>query len=274
MKDKVPLLRFDALKMRSDILMMRFDLSGVRRRLLKPMLAPLLALSLTGCSAVAWQKPRQAQPASTPPPAASTPAPQATPDDSIDRATSEPYAGDLSIFEDAERERKLQVERVMDVLGIRAGTAVADIGAGSGWFTVRAARRAGPEGTVYAVEINQDFIKHIEERADREQLTNIRPVLGRPDDPQLPERSVDAVLILKTYHEIAEPVRLLRNLRRALRHGARVGVIDRNGQGDDHGIARDTVVSEAERAGYALAEEHDFVKGDGMDYMLVFRVRD
>jgi len=237
------------------------------------LLVLLLSLSSAGCSAVAWQQaPGKQAPARQ---ATPQPAPRPSPEDApLDRATSEPYSGDLSIFEDAERDRKLQVERVMDVLGVREGAGVADIGAGSGWFTVRAARRAGAGGTVYAVEINPEYLKHIEQRAAREGLPNVRAVLGREDDPALPERSVDAVLILKTYHEIAQPVRLLRNLRRALRPGARVGVIDREGKGDDHGVARDVVVREAERAGYALAEEHDFVKGDGMDYLLVFRARD
>lgn len=229
----------------------------------------LLAASLGGCSAVARQ---QARPAPQPTPAAA-PQPAPSVDETVGRETSEPYTGDLSIFEDPARAEKLQVERVLDVLGVREGARVADIGAGSGWFTVRAARRAGATGLVYAVEINPDFLKHIEGRAREENLPNVRGVLGREDDPLLPPASVDAVLILKTYHEIAQPVRLLSRLRPALREGARLGIIDRNGKGDDHGVARETVVREAERAGYALAEEHDFVKGDGMDYFLVFTPR-
>ena len=233
----------------------------------------LLVPALQGCAAIATQKSKRA-PMVTPT-AASSPQAASSPatDDGVDRETSEPYEGDLSIFEDAQRDQKLHIERVMDVLGIREGSGVADIGAGSGWFTVRAARRAGSGGTVYAVEINREYLKHIEERAASEKLSNVRAVLGKEDDPLLPEKSVDAVLILKTYHEIAEPVRLLTRLRRSLRAGARVGVIDRNGKGDDHGIARELVIKEAERAGYTLAEEHDFVKDDGMDYFLVFRVR-
>ena len=228
-----------------------------------------LALSVSGCGVVTSQQAKRApEPATQARPAASPPAAPA-----IERPTSEPYTGDLSIFEDKDRDQKLQVERVMDVLGIREGSGVADIGAGSGWFTVRAARRAGPRGTVYAVEINRDYLKHIEERAAAEKLTNVRGVLGKEDDPLLPVRSVDAVLILKTYHEIAQPVRLLARLRPALREGARVGVIDREGRGDDHGIARQTVIREAEQAGYKLSEEHDFVKPDGMDYFLVFQAR-
>ncbi|HLL70186.1 MAG TPA: class I SAM-dependent methyltransferase [Pyrinomonadaceae bacterium] len=194
--------------------------------------------------------------------------------DKLDRPTSNPYTGSLSIFEDAKREEKLQINRVMDILKIKEGSRVADIGAGSGWFTVRAARRVGARGAVYAVEINEEYLKHIAERASKEQLSNIRTVLGREDDPALPEKSVDAVLILKTYHEIAEPIRLMRNLRRSLSAGALVGIIDRNGTGDDHGLDDRKVISEMERAGFALVEQHDFVKPDAMDYFLVFRARD
>lgn len=193
--------------------------------------------------------------------------------DKLDRPTSDPYTGSLSIFEDEKREEKLQINRVMDILGIKEGAQVADLGAGSGWFTVRAARRVGARGTVYAVEINEEYLKHITERAAKEQLANVRPVLGKEDDPLLPKASVDAVLILKTYHEIAEPVRLMRALRGSLRAGALVGIIDRNGKGDDHGLDDQKVITEAERAGFTLVSQHDFVKPDGMDYFLVFRAR-
>ena len=239
-------------------------------------LLTLLVFSLAACSVVAVQQGRRGAPppATRPSPAAS---PAATPlpagDETVERPTSEPYTGDLSIFEDPQREKNLQIERVMDVLRIREGSNVADIGAGSGWFTVRAARRVGSRGTVFAVEINQDFLKHIEGRAAAEKLANVRTILGREDDPLLPERSIDAVLLLKTYHEIAQPVRLLSRLRRSLREGALVGIIDRNGKGDDHGLDAEAVIKEAGRAGFALAEQHDFVKPDRMDYFLVFRAR-
>lgn len=194
--------------------------------------------------------------------------------DKLDRPTSEPYKGSLTIFEDERREEKLQINRVMDILGIREGSRVADIGAGSGWFTVRAARRVGARGAVYAVEINEEYLRHIAERAAKEQLPNVRTILGKEDDPLLPKASVDAVLLLKTYHEIAEPIRLMRSLRRSLSAGALVGIIDRNGAGDDHGLDDRKVIKEAERAGFTLVSQHDFVKPDGMDYFLVFRARD
>ena len=189
------------------------------------------------------------------------------------RGTSDPYAGDLSIFEEPDRAERLKIDRVMDELGIKPGTSVADIGAGSGWFTVRAARRVAKEDIVYAVEINRSYVRHIKRRAAKEKLTNIRTVLGKADDPLLPPRSVDVVMLLKTYHEVAKPVALLRKLRAAMRPGGRLGVIDKNGIGTDHGLNPDVVIKEAAEAGFAVVEQHDFVKSEGVDYFLVFEAR-
>lgn len=187
------------------------------------------------------------------------------------RKTSEPYTGDLSIFESPGRDERLQINRVMDILSVSAGKNVADIGAGSGWFTVRAAKRVG-DGTVYAVDINPAAVRYITSRAEKEKLQNVKAILSKPDDPMLPTNSIDAVLLLKTYHEVEHPMELLRNVRAALRTGAKIGIIDRNGNGENHGIGSDVVIREAKEAGYRLLKEYDFVKGDNMDYFLVFVV--
>ncbi len=191
-----------------------------------------------------------------------------------DRKTSEPYTGDLSIFESPGRDERLQINRVMDILGVTTGKSVADIGAGSGWFTVRAAKRVGEGGTVYAVDINPGSVRYIDDRVQKEKIENVKTILSQANDPKLPAKSVDSVLMLKTYHEIAKPVTLLENLRVALRPGAKVGIIDRNGNGEDHGVAREIVVREATQAGYRLLDHYDFVKGDKMDYFLVFVMRE
>lgn len=188
------------------------------------------------------------------------------------RKTSEPYTGDLSIFDSPGRDERLQINRVMDILGIASGKTVADIGAGSGWFTVRAARRVTESGRVYAVDINSEAIKFIDDRAKKEQLRNVQTILSKSDDSLLPANTIDAVLLLKTYHEVAKPITLLRNLRAALRPGAKVGIIDRNGNGENHGVGREVVLREAAKAGYTLVGQYDFVK-DGMDYFLVFTAR-
>ena len=187
------------------------------------------------------------------------------------RQTSTPYTGDLSIFESPGRDERLHINQVMDDLAITTGKSVADIGAGSGWFTVRAAKRVTDTGTVYAVDINPEATEYIEQRVQKEQLHNVKAILSQPDDPELPAKSVDSVLLLKTYHEVANPVALLRNLRTSLRPGGRVGIIDRTGNGEDHGVKREVVIREAGEAGYRLLEEHDdLVKPDKMDYFLVF----
>jgi predicted methyltransferase len=193
--------------------------------------------------------------------------------DVTQRPTSTPYSGDLSIFEYPDRDKKLQIDRVMDLLGIVPGKNVADIGAGSGWFTVRAARRVGPTGVVLAEDINPLAIEHIGKRVLTENLSNVRTVLGSADDPRLPSGSVDAVLMLKVYHEIAHPVPTMRVLQKALRPGAKVGIIDRNGNGADHGLNQDVVMKEMGDAGYKLVGTYDFTKPDREDYFLIFQVR-
>ena len=222
---------------------------------------PALVLPFISSTERAWSQ----EPIPTPPATATT--------DSAQRPTSTPYTGDLSIFDTPDRNKKLQIERVMDLLSIRPGSTVADIGAGSGWFTVRAAKRVADQGTVYAVDINPDAIKYINERIKKNGIQNVRTIVSAPDDPKLPNNSVDSVLILKTYHEIADPVRLLENVRKSLRPGARVGIIDRNGNGQDHGIEKSVVEQEAARAGYHLTGDYDFVKADREDYFLVFEVK-
>jgi ubiquinone/menaquinone biosynthesis C-methylase UbiE len=103
----------------------------------------------------------------------------------------------------------------MDHLGIAEGSIVADLGAGGGWFTIRLAMRVGPNGRVYAQDIQPEMIGAINRRVDREGLKNVKTVLGTADDPQLPA-PVDVVLIVDAYHEMDDPQTLLRNVRKSL----------------------------------------------------------
>lgn len=240
---------------------------------LRCLLCIILALAPLACGSATPQTKRVPAPAEPSTPRAMAEPVQQPTADAVDRPTSKPYTGDLSIFEDPQREQKLQVNRVMDILGIKEGSSVADIGAGSGWFTVRAARRVGPGGIVYAVDINRDYLDYIEKRAKRENFPNIRILLGKDDDPRLPEKGVDAVLLLKTYHEVAQPIRLLKRTRESMRPGALLGIIDRKGKGDDHGIDAEIVIKEAGDAGFAIVGQYDFVKSDDVDYFLVLRTR-
>jgi predicted methyltransferase len=184
--------------------------------------------------------------------------------------TSTPYTGDLSRFDYPERDAKLQPQRVLTLLGVKAGSSVADIGAGGGWMTVRAAQRVGPDGVVFAEDINPEAIKTIRDRAAQEHLPQVHTVLGVPDDPKLPPNSVDAVVILDAYHEIAHANLLLHNLIPALKPGAKLGIIDRNGNGANHGLSEAIVVREVTDAGFRQIGRYDFVKADREDYFLIF----
>ena len=202
--------------------------------------------------------------------AAQTPTPQAPPS----HPTSTPYTGDLSVFDEPGRDQKLQIDRVMDTLKLRPGSNVADIGAGGGWFSVRAARRVagGPNGggTVFAEDINPHAVDAIHDRAVKENLPNIAAVLGTPDDPKLPPDKIEAALMLRVYHEVAHPPALLANLRNSMKPGGLFGVIDHPGNGADHGIDADVVRAEVERNGFRFVGKYDFTKGDQNDYFLVF----
>lgn len=207
----------------------------------------------------------------TPSQAPVTPEVRQAPPAESGRKTSTPYEGDLSVFEGADRARNLQIDRVMDLLGIGPGSTVADIGAGSGWFSVLAAKRVGPEGRVWAVDISKAAVDHIAKRAVDEGLPQIVSVLGKTADPQLPPAGIDAALILKTYHEFEKPVTMMHNLRIALRGKGLVGIIDKTGTGTNHGVPVETIIDECRLAGFELAGTYDFVASDGVDYLLVFR---
>ena len=226
----------------------------------------VFVLSLAICAAIKAPVRGRAQSSQASVPPAQAPSAQ-------QRPTSTPYSGDLSIFEYPDRDKKLQIERVMNLLGITKGKSVADIGAGSGWFTVRAARQVGPSGTVYAEDINPQYIQYIGNRAKKENLANVRTVLGTPDDPKLAPASVDAIMLMKVYHEIAHPVPVMKILRASLKSGGKLGIIDRNGSGTDHGLNHEIVEREMSEAGYKLAASYDFTKADGQDYFLIFTAR-
>lgn len=132
---------------------------------------------------------------------------------------------DLGLLEGADRDQWQRPEEIMDALQIAEGSVVADLGAGGGWFTVRLARRVGRSGLVYAEDIQPLMLEAIKRRVQRENLTNVRTVLGTPKDSRLP-KGLDAVLIVGAYHEMEDPVTLLENAADSLKPQGRIGVVD------------------------------------------------
>ncbi len=179
---------------------------------------------------------------------------------------------ELGLLEGPDRDAWQKPEQIMDALGIADGSVVADLGAGGGWFTIRLARRIGPNGLVYAEDIQPQMIEAINRRVQREGLHNVRTILGTPDDPRLPAGKVDAVLIVDTYHEMEDPVTLLRNLARALSPKGRIGVVDFTKEGGGPGpdlndrVDPDRIVRDARTAGLRLVQRDNFLR---YQYLLI-----
>ena len=172
---------------------------------------------------------------------------------------------DLGLLEMPDRDLWQMPGRIMDALGIAEGAVVADLGVGAGWFSIRLARRVGPNGVVYAEDIQEQMIEATDRRLAREGLRNVKTVLGTSSDPRLPAGSIDSVLIVDTYHEMEDPVPLLRNVARSLKPQGRVGVIDfkKDGHGPgppmDERVDPETIVRDAEAAGLRLVRRETFL---------------
>src|SRR4051794_24075234 len=179
---------------------------------------------------------------------------------------------DLGELEGPDREQWQSPDKIMDALGVGEGVVVADLGAGSGWFTIRLANRVGPNGLVFAEDIQRPMIQAIKVRVDRLGLKNVATVLGTATDPHLPA-PVDAVLICDAYHEMEHPVALLTNLAKSLNATARIGIVDFTKDGGGPGPAMEervdpeAVIRDAQAAGLKLRSRETFLK---YQYMLVF----
>lgn len=135
---------------------------------------------------------------------------------------------DLGLLETPDRAAWQKPDQIMDALGIADGAHVADIGAGAGWFTIRLARRVGPQGVVYAQDVQRQMLDAIRRRVNREGLQNVRTILGEGSLPNLPPNALDAVLVVDSYPEVDVPERVpfLRNLARGLKPGGRLGIVN------------------------------------------------
>jgi predicted methyltransferase len=139
---------------------------------------------------------------------------------------------DLGLLEGPDREAWQKPDQIMDALGIADGSAVADIGAGAGWFTIRLARRVGPNGVVYATDVQREMLDAIRRRVGREGLRNVQTRMGTDARPNLPTEALDAVLVVDVYPEVTDRIAFLRSLASALKPSGRIGIVNyRPGQG-------------------------------------------
>lgn len=167
------------------------------------------------------------------------------------------------------RERAGEAATVMALLGIRPGQAVADIGAGAGYYVGRLSRRVGPEGRVFAQDVEARYLDRLRQRVERERLANVSLVLGEGHDPRLPPRSVDVALLVHMYHEIAQPYEFLWRLRPSLKRDGLVVVVDSDRPTANHGTPPALLRCEFAAVGYALDEMQDMPSAGG--YLATFR---
>ena len=184
---------------------------------------------------------------------------------------------DLGLLEGPDRDAWQRPELIMDELGIGEASVVADIGAGGGWFTVRLADRVGPNGKVYAEDIQPEMIESIRRRIEREGFqTRVETVTGTPSDPKIP-RPVDAALIVDAYHEMEAPVVLLRNVAKTLKPDGRLGIVEHTKNGGGPGppleerVDPERIIRDATAAGLRLHSRPTFLR---YQYMLVFKRAD
>ena len=175
------------------------------------------------------------------------------------------------VFDDPRRDAWQKPHEVIQALALKPDAVIADIGAGTGYFSMRFAHMV-PKGRVYGVDTEPDMVKHLAERAKREGLANVTAVAGAPDTPRLPEKA-DVIVLVDVYHHVGDRERYFRKLQDSLKVGGRVAIIDFRrdspvGPPKSARMLPEQVITEMKRAGYALAKEHTFLPNQ---YFLVFQ---
>jgi cyclopropane fatty-acyl-phospholipid synthase-like methyltransferase len=174
-------------------------------------------------------------------------------------------------FDDPKRDAWQMPSRVIDALGLRAGMSVADIGAGTGYFSMRLAK-VSPALTVYAVDIEPKMVAHLTQRAAGEHLKNVTSVLASPTTPNIP-KPVDVVLIVDTYHHIGNRAAYFRAMRKSLNPSGQIAIVDfkkdsPEGPPVEFRFTAEQIIAEMKEAGYRLEATHDFLP---RQHFLIFR---
>jgi predicted methyltransferase len=182
----------------------------------------------------------------------------------------------IAMLENPARDAYQKPDEVVKALALKPGEAVADIGSGSGYFTLRLARAVGDSGRVYGVDIDPEMVRHLNRRVRDAGLRNVHTVLSEPDDPLLADRSVDRFVIVDTWHHVEKQVEYLALMKKMLKPGGQVVMIDYQkrelpvGPPLEMKIAREDLVRQMEANGFRLVKEHTFLP---YQYFIVFTPR-
>jgi ubiquinone/menaquinone biosynthesis C-methylase UbiE len=164
----------------------------------------------------------------------------------IERTTELVDPRDAGWFYRPDRVESEKPDELLDLLGVEEGDVVADIGAGPGFFSLRAAERVGQRGQVLAVDVQPEMVDGLKMMMEKFGYENIVPILGAIDDPKLPAESVDHVLIVMAYHEFSRPVEMMRHVRRAMKRDAQLLVVEYKAEAHESRVAPLHKMSEAE----------------------------
>lgn len=195
------------------------------------------------------------------------------PGEHVHRLHGDPAAY-IKALEDPARDAYQKPHEVIEALALKPGEIVADIGAGSGYFTLRIAHHVGPSGRVYAVDVNPDMVRHLNQRIRDGGVLNISTILAPPDDPLLPQ-AVDRFVIVDVWHHVDDQPRYLALMKKLLRPGGQVVMIDFHKRdlpvGPPAGmkIAREDLIAQMQAHGFRVAREHTFLP---YQYFLVFQL--
>ncbi|HVO26013.1 MAG TPA: class I SAM-dependent methyltransferase [Candidatus Margulisiibacteriota bacterium] len=223
-------------------------------------------LALSSCTLARGHEPAPAPPASA----------VLAPDSATAHHSFDDVAKWTKVFDDPARDEWQKPGELIADLKLHPGMRVADLGAGTGYFSRYLAAAVGSDGTVYAVDTEPNLVVHLRERAEQENTPNVVPILASADNPRLPVAGIDLILIVDTYHHIDARRAYFGRLRRSLAPGGRVAIVDWQkrdlpvGPPPIHKLARDQVVDEMTAAGYVLAAEPDVLP---YQYVLIFRPR-
>ncbi len=170
---------------------------------------------------------------------------------------------------EAETNRRQPPDKVLPAIGVKAGMVIGEVGAGYGRYTVHLASWVGPAGKVYAEDIDRASIDHLRDRCRRSGLANVEVILGDTDDPRFPKGGLDLVFMVLTYHHLARPVELLKNLIPSLKPGATVVVVDPEyskdpGSRKSEYTSREKISGEAAAAGFELTRVETFLRYDNI----------
>jgi ubiquinone/menaquinone biosynthesis C-methylase UbiE len=163
----------------------------------------------------------------------------------------------------SERDLEENPDRAIDVLKLEKGSTVADVGAGSGYMTVKLAKKVGPQGKVYANDIQQGMLDLLSKRITKSKLTNVSTVLGTQDDPKLPADTLDLVIMVDVYHELSQPQVMLRHIRDSLKPGGRLVLLEYRKEDPDIPIRPEHKMSvadaklEVEAEGFKLTKTNE-----------------